>query len=334
VLIAAGVVVGFALAGTGTLRARLRAGAYVVLAAGVPVVVMGVINVTHGGYFLANSIVAKTAVGGGPLRVLRSLGNVPLRLVVDPVLLTLMAGAVVVLLWVPIRAGLRAVTWALLVGAIFHVALVGVEVSTGRYQAYLIAAGLFFTYEIVEQVGVPRLGHAAWTRVALVLLVVLILPLHVTAAMPRGAHEIRSQQAQTADLLAAAYAGRAVAVNDIGLVALHHRGPMLDLAGLASIEVLRARKGPGVSAAFLERVVREHHVEVVAIYDSWFAGMIPPTWTRVGTWRLTARDRVTVGGLKVAFYAPSTALVGRLDAALREFEPRLPRDVIAAYPPG
>ena len=105
---------------------------------------------------------------------------------------------------------------------------------------------------------------------------------------------------------------------------------MLDLAGLASTEVLRVKKGAGLSAAFLDRVVREHHVEVVAIYDSWFNGIIPSSWTRVATWRLAERSRVTVGDLEVAFYAPSTASAGRLAATLRAFEPRLPHDVIIA----
>jgi hypothetical protein len=327
-LVALGIFFGLALTGSGTIRARLRAGGSVVIAASVPVVVLGVINLAHGGYFLANSIVAKTAVAGGPLGVLRSLGNLPLRLGVDPVLLTLVVGAVVVLLRVSIRSDLRCVTWAFLVAALLHLAFVGAEVTTGRYQAYLIAAGLFLAFEIVEQVGVPRLGGGAWARVALVMLVVLILPMRLTAAMPRGAHEVRSQQAQTAAFLAEAYSGRAVAVNDIGLVALRHRGPMLDLAGLASTEVLREKKGPGLSAAFLERVVREHHVDVVAIYDSWFTGIIPSSWTRVAAWRLAEGSRVTVGDLEVAFYALSPASASRLAAAIHAFEPRLPRDVI------
>jgi hypothetical protein len=290
---------------------------------------MGVVNRVQGGYFLPNSIVAKTAVGGGFDGILRTLGNVPLRLVVDPVLLTLVVAAVVVLLWLPIRSGLRALTWAFLIGALLHLAFVGTEVTTGRYQAYLIAAGVFLALDIIEQVGVSHVGTRAWTRCAVVLLVVLALPLRLTVAMPRGAHEIRNQQAQTAAFLAKAYAGKAVAVNDIGLVALRHRGPLLDLAGLASTEVLRQRKGPGLSAAFLERIVRQHGVEVVAIYDSWFEGIVPSNWTRVATWRLAERSRVTVGGLEVAFYATSAASVGRLAAAVHAFEPRLPRDVMA-----
>ena len=56
-------------------RARLRTSGYVVLAAGVPVAVMGIINLAHGGYFLANGLFGKSEMASVSLTSVAALAK-------------------------------------------------------------------------------------------------------------------------------------------------------------------------------------------------------------------------------------------------------------------
>ncbi|RYF12042.1 MAG: hypothetical protein EOO40_02125, partial [Deltaproteobacteria bacterium] len=91
------------------------------------------------------------------------------------------------------------------------------------------------------------------------------------------------QQMQTARMLAASFAYEPVAVNDIGAVAYLRDGPMIDLLGLASNDVARA-KGFDIDEPLssAQMAAFADGAEVAAIYEDGFVGAVPKAWTRVG----------------------------------------------------
>jgi hypothetical protein len=127
------------------------------------------------------------------------------------------------------------------------------------------------------------------------------------------------------------YYGGAVACNDIGEMAYGSRQYVLDLAGLASIDALRARiSNPGGN--WIEGVVAEHKVGMAVIYDSWFP-VRPSEWVKVATFTLDI-PRVSVGESQVSVYATSSAGVKSVKEAVIRFTPTLPLGVVASLLPG
>lgn len=153
------------------------------------------------------------------------------------------------------------------------------------------------------------------------------------ARVPIASGNIYAQQYQTARFLATTYAGRAVAVNDLGAVAYLHRGPVVDLLGIGSREVLTAIRDGRADAAFYRELVARREVEVVAVYEESLPGAIPMEWTKVGAWVLRG-TMITPAYRSVSFYAPSPGDVATLRAALHAFEPSLPPGVEPSFSAG
>ncbi|WP_213030712.1 hypothetical protein, partial [Acinetobacter baumannii] len=96
---------------------------------------------------------------------------------------------------------------------------------------------------------------------------------------PGGCQNVAQQQMVTARI--ASELGMRVAVNDLGLVALRSGQYVLDLVGLASPEVLQARRSGQMTGPWINEMAARKGVEVAFIYDSWF-----PQWSKA--WILVA----------------------------------------------
>jgi hypothetical protein len=118
-----------------------------------------------------------------------------------------------------------------------------------------------------------------------------------------------------------------VAANDIGAISFYNEFGLLDLYGLASMDVARAKLGGRYDTQEIERLVREHGDRVVVVYDYWFTryGGLPGDWVKVAEWHFT--DCYVCGGDTVSFYAPSRAQAEALRIQLEEFASSLPARV-------
>lgn len=143
------------------------------------------------------------------------------------------------------------------------------------------------------------------------------------------ANQVYRQQYQTHRFLNDYYDGN-VAVNDLGLVSYRHRPGMyvLDLWGLASAE---AAQQPHRTTAWMDAIVREHHVGLVVIYPLWFPPP-PPDWTPMGEICLSDAP-VVLGSACVSYYATPDAPAS-LEANFHRFVQTLPRGTTIRPPDG
>jgi hypothetical protein len=137
----------------------------------------------------------------------------------------------------------------------------------------------------------------------------------VTLTTPLGSRNIGDQQKQMATI-ARDYLDEAVAVNDLGFVSYYARRYVLDLAGLASYEALRAN-AESAPEIWVAKLMDQHKVEHAMVFDQWFPRW-PVNWIRVATLTLPL-PWITVGDDHVAFYSTSPEAAARLRQALERY---------------
>lgn len=192
-----------------------------------------------------------------------------------------------------------------------------------RYEVYIIALSVMALLYAVARLR-PQLDPARWTAVqlGLGLLVGYVGAPYLMAAIqtPLAARNIYDQQYQMGVFARDLYK-RPVAVNDLGLVAYRNPNFVLDLWGLGSEKVRKAklagRYGPDEMAA----LARDYHVGLAMIYDRWFPAGIPDSWQKVA---VLHTDQVTAAVGEVAFYRTPDGDPAVISAALDAFGAVLP----------
>ena len=305
-------------------RRRLGAAAMLVAAAVVPVAGFAIMNRAFGQYALPNSVVAKTPIGqkGLPIPTLAEFVD---KLLSDPVLvIALLIGVAVLVL----RARPRPRDLVTLVPLTVMLLTTGAHVLFAeigwfeRYQAYLIAGLLF---GVLTAIG-PITSADGRRRAALLLAAACVLRVPLLVNTPIATNNVYETEHHLGQFLRDNYPGEGVAVNDIGYVSWMHEGDVVDMVGLASYDMLKARKDGALSRAQTGAVLDAHGVRVMAVHDEFFDGIVPVGWPAAGRWCLTTR-RLAVSSACVTFYAPAGAEHDRLRAALRAYAPRLPPSI-------
>jgi hypothetical protein len=313
---------------------RRRLAMIVAGAAAAPLLAYALLSISRGWYALPNSVLLKGArfdpstaagvfdlVGGRSLRMLAQTPHL-LALVAACLALIALAGAS--------RAALPALA---VVATLFHLQLA----DTGwlyRYEAYLVALGLLAVGSSAPAAFAAVRAAAAGGRIAALaaagLAAVLAYPLvergvRAVAETPRAAKNTFDQQYQMGLFLRRFYPGAAVAANDIGAISHLADVRLLDLYGLASMDVARARRAGTLDRGTLARLTAAHGTEVIVAYRSWFARSLPPRWQEAGSWR--APEKVVVAERVVTFYAVDDPGRERLAENLRAFAGAMPKDV-------
>ncbi len=162
------------------------------------------------------------------------------------------------------------------------------------------------------------------------LLALLALPLGIrgltalSTTVP-ATESIHAQQVQMGQFFQRYYAGRSVAVNDIGAVAWYSTSPLLDIVGLASQRVADLKRHDALDAGSLGTLADEQAVEAVAVYEVPFAAILPRSWVKVGEW--TRASTIGVSERTVAFLARTDGDADRLRRALESYAAMLPNGV-------
>jgi hypothetical protein len=319
-------------------RKRWVSAGLVIAAAALPVAVMALVSLAQGWYPIPNSVLIKSApftdiIPEAPVQTLTR----PLRYVTGRAYIFALV-LIILLSWLRTagEAARGKIFLRLAPGAFFlmivfmHGALINMEWFY-RHAAYLIALGVWALEAAAPPGGwTPRIPSAGAARIATVILAALLAyPFmgRIAGALlhtPPAARNIYEMQYQMAMFLNRYHPEDPVAANDIGAVSFYNEFPLLDLYGLASMDVARAKLGGTYDARMIERMVRESGAAVVIVYDYWFDryGGLPPSWIKVGEWRFT--DCYVCGGDVVSFYAPDPAQADTLRAQLTEFAGSLP----------
>jgi hypothetical protein len=147
--------------------------------------------------------------------------------------------------------------------------------------------------------------------------------------LPQCTTNIFEQQYQMGSFVRQYYQGSTVALNDVGAVNFLADIHCLDLWGLASRDVTSLKREHNYHTRDIAGLSKQAGARIAILYDYWYAGEVgglPAEWVRVGQW--TIRHNVILGADTVSFYALDPSEVSHLSQCLREFSPRLPRDVI------
>jgi len=200
-----------------------------------------------------------------------------------------------------------------------------------RYEVYVTALAVLTLLWIATEVR-PQLGARAWgtIKAALVLLMALVAQPYLSAALvsPFGARNIYEQQYQLGRFAREFYA-HPVAVNDLGLVAYSNPNFVLDLWGLGSEQVRKAKLAGEYGPERMAELAAAYDVGVVMIYDSWFPQGVPSSWTKVA---ILHTNLVTAAGADVMFYRTPSADAAEVTRALEAFATALPaRDSLEIF---
>lgn len=212
-----------------------------------------------------------------------------------------------------------------------------------RYEAYLVLIGVFFGGARLLEIGRDAYATAA-TRPARIAFMALVGALVLACGAPLGkralsamrdapaaCQNIFQQQVQSGRFLATYFAKDRVAVNDIGAVAYLGHDRIVDLVGLASLDVATARRmnfqNP-LSPGDIDRLTKD--VEVAIVYDEWFATGLPRRWMKLGRWQI--QDNKVCAFTGVSIYATRPESAPRVTEALADFAPKMPPEVFQTGP--
>jgi hypothetical protein len=209
-----------------------------------------------------------------------------------------------------------------------------------RYEAYLVALGFFvLAYALSELHREISWRPFTWRKTILGVVVLILmyfgsLPLLFRCKIsieliPRATCNIYEQQYQMGLFLKHFYPEASVAANDIGAISFLGDIHLLDLVGLASIDVLTLKKEGRYTTEQISQLSRTRDVDVAIVYDPWFRlenlQGVPPEWIKVAEWVI--QDNVVCGGSVVSFYAVKAAEKERLISNLHLFSFMLPPTV-------
>ncbi len=334
-----------ALSGLSLLFKRWRFALGFALCGFLPIVVHGIISVSHGWFWFPTSLLQKASLphSASAADFFLSLVN-PIFINFRSALHTLVLVVAVLLAYILASGkGSRPTESRQLFGAVVvllwlaHFEFVGSS-PMYRYDAYLCALSIVYLAMQVPVIAaqLPRvLALSTWANsrnLACVLLaLVLFFPLAVKGSrllwfLPQCTMNTFEQQYQMGLFVRQFYQGAVVGLNDIGAVNFLADIHCLDLYGLAEPEITAAMRNHTYQAQDIQRLANQKGARIAIIYDTWFMGVVPPEWVRVGTW--TIQNNIINGNETVSFYAVEREEAARLSESLLEFAPMLPPDVI------
>lgn len=323
-------------------RDRPKVSAGVILSGAIPVAAYGVYSLIQGWYVLPNSVLLKgdTPDISSILGVIGVLGFTAFKKLRHvPALWMILAGAFLVLhLAIHHRRRNLRIQFLLITflgTSALHLQFARIGWSF-RYEAYLTCLGLVTVGLSLSELNPnasirPVRPKTIWHHRIMALLVLFASLAFLRRGMwawqmiPGGTHNVYDQQYQVAQFLDRFYEAESVALNDIGAPNYYTDIRSLDMIGLSSIDVARARRSHTFDADWVSVSAASRNVEVAVVYESWLGEYIPSHWVKVGEWQI--QEKVTAGDDTVAFYAPSSTDATVLAENLASFASRVPADV-------
>jgi hypothetical protein len=325
---------------------RMPAKALVVFLLGLcPTLMLGLYSLQGGGLFPSNSIAQKaipvvSQLGWIKQMVSRYSGNLSVDL---SILLVIVCASI----WVYSswrsghREGLKRASYFLGL-IVLHLSFSSVG-AFERYQAYLIVLALFLVVQEFSNLNFSELVNLARNNAsvgcALVCIVVFgfgIRQVNLFLDTPIASNNIYEQQYQMGRFIGAHYGDSAVAVNDIGVVALRANGKVIDLAGLGTSSLAHlARRAGGeksLTGDVVNPILHRDDVQLIIIYPEWFGEDLYSSWYKVGSWSIGKR-LITPAAASVVFYTLDCATYRQALQRLENFEKELPSDVKYRYYP-
>jgi hypothetical protein len=299
-----------------------------------PVVLFGWYSVANGGFFLPNSILAKSQIGssgiGGFMKLFSAkllFNSLPAALLFFPITYWLLE---------PLQktSNIRHyplhLCW-LLFGTtlISHVAFANLGWMF-RYEAYLIALAIFLIGLSYPTLKKTIANQSPWnisvfSVCCLFICFGIFSRFSIVYFTNRAIKNIHDQQWQMGTFVAKYFPESTLAIGDIGAVSyLNPRVKIMDLEGLASNEILLNKNK--IDSNFLKAYSAKSKASFGLFYTHLYQGKIPGSWELLGTWMLP--DNFVGAGAEVGIFAIDKSSRDTLLHALRLYDPNLPKSVI------
>lgn len=214
-----------------------------------------------------------------------------------------------------------------------------------RYEAYLMVLGIFVItisatkFRFKTQMPVTKKERiklkSRYVEICLFSLIILsaftVRGSIAITQIPKACKNIYEQQFQMGLFLKKYYPGESIAANDIGAINYLADIKCLDLWGLSSMEVAKAKRQGNFDTQFIQNIARKNKVKIAVLYDNWFTQYsgLPPSWIKVAEWMI--KDNIVCGGHTVSFYAVEASEKNQLLSNLKNFSPELPDDVLEIF---
>ena len=318
------------------IRKRFAAAAASLSGALLLVAVYGLFSLLHGAGFAPNSILLKSTDPGGPTALVQAL----LNLLFNGRFLALLLAALALAALLTREPRARALLFLVCATDAAQL-LAGRFGYAFRYGAYTVGISV-----LAVAIALPVLWRVKWLlRLAFLVCAALGLGLCVRRSRlafdmyPHYTHAIYLQQWQMARFLHLYFPNASVAANDIGAINYETSIHCVDLVGLATQDIARAKRRHDYSTSFLDRLTTREGVQLAFVYDQWFRGRVdgfadgpalPPRWQKVATLhRIHEQD---LGFNTVSVYAVDPSEKAALVHALRAFQPSLPPGAWLTWP--
>jgi hypothetical protein len=317
--------------------------AFLIAALGIlPIIIYGIISTSHGWFFLPNTILIKSMLPDYsiPRLFFRAYKNIT-----EPhIFLMLILGVLVYVFNIKKQIEFRSEKQIFLIIFIFttiiNISLINFADNGWffRYEAYLMALGVTAIaiggYDLIPEAFVFKSGKGnfIYKTVISILLFIIILPFVLRAftplLVPPASKNIYEQQYQMGLFVKNYLNDVNIAANDIGMVNFYSNNNVVDLWGLANIEVgtYKIRKEYDTQKIF--DIVKQNNVKVAILYEHWFDqyGGLPPQWVKIGEWTMTDYNLVC-GAETVAFYSINPEDANNFRKKLKDFSTQLPKSV-------
>jgi hypothetical protein len=325
-------------------------------AAIVPIGVYAIVSLRHGSFPLPNPLLIKAAMPDAS----SVIGKIKLVIAYDaywkiistPHVLCLTVSAIVFFL---LRADMAKGMWercqiliAVFVPSTFlHMELAGVG-WLYRYEAYLVVLGVLIVAIASHELLLPMTKARNWSSemVPRYVGLMILTPFVILPLFGRGYEAIRRlpyeapwyyrMTYQMSRFVREFYTDVPIAVNDIGAISYFTDVYFLDLGGLGSVEVVKARREGAFNGEQVHKLAQSKGIRVAIISNLQGPGrtLIPAGWTKVGSWQITngrepwpqsseSRPAMT----EVEFYAVDESSLDALKARLHQFSVKLPSRV-------
>lgn len=310
---------------------RLLFPVILVLASVLPIMAFGIYSIDNGSYLLPNSILLKGntpefSLLGSVLFVFKAIVKLVLNL---QVLMLIVAGLIMASLskkYMPINK--RPVTMMYVLVSLTLLHGIFANFIFYRYEGYLIALGVLFAATTFHELSKSVNLNKKYYLTALIFIApFMVRAVTGLALIPQASNNIFDQQYQMAMFVKNYYREKPIAANDIGAINYYADIKNLDLWGIGSIDVAKAKIEKRYTTGYIAQLADKEEIEIAIIYDHWLDeyGGVPPQWTRAGQW-VIANNKVC-GGDTVSFYAIDSRDANTLRKNLRDYSRLLPADV-------
>lgn len=310
-----------------------------------PLIIFGIYSLQKGSYFLPNSVLLKASPvemhGNGFINYISNILIDKLTIATTGITALATQRLLVILPLVyllfrnQIKTSYKLIILFLSVCTVLQLAFA----KTGwfyRYEAYLILCSTV----IISVILIKYLKQFSFTRNKIAMPAFLLaafflffpLILRSAAAYSKASQacmNIYEQQYQMGSFIQRFHNTDTIAVNDIGAVSFFSKSTIIDLWGLANMQVAKAKKDNYNTPAFLNTVATNNDVKFAIVYDSWFESSLLKNWNKVATWQI--ENNVINGDATVSFYSIKSNNDSLLKASLENYQPSLPANVKVKY---